>query len=172
MSMNCCAPPSWERITANAETVTAAAGFNRILSLARYNKCMHSLQPFEIISWVSLPAVMFGGFSFLHWLRGRLTSEQETFFRAGHAHAGVLLIMSLVFYVYLGKTELGWTAQYAACGILLTGIGMQSGGFFWHAFLDHNTTRKTGLAITKWGALLLVIAVLLLAYGLIARYKV
>src|SRR5215212_11192801 len=117
-----------------------------------------SLHFFEVLSWALLPTVMFGGFSLLHWLRGKLSEEQTTFFRAGHAHAGVLLIMSLLFYVYLAKTALSWQMQDAAAGILLTGILLQSGGFFYHAFLDKDG-RTLGLTITKCGALLLATAV-------------
>ncbi len=131
---------------------------------------MHTLQLFEIISWVSLPAVMFGGFSFLHWLRGRLNEEQAGLFKAGHAHAGVLLLMSLLYYIYLGKTTLGWQLQYVMCSLLLVGIAMQSGGFFWHVFLDKGDA-KTGFTITKCGALLLALAVLMLGYGLIAGHQ-
>jgi hypothetical protein len=45
---------------------------------------------------------------------------------------------------------------------------MQSGGFFVHAFLDAGGTRKLGIAVTKLGALLLVTAIAILVYGLIA----
>jgi hypothetical protein len=67
---------------------------------------MNVVRVFEIISWFSLPTVMFGGFSLLRLLTsGRsLTPFQATCFRAGHAHAGVLLLMSLLYYQYLVQT--------------------------------------------------------------------
>jgi hypothetical protein len=43
-----------------------------------------------------LITVMFGGFSFLWLLRDRLQGDQVWNFRAGHAHAGVLVILTLV----------------------------------------------------------------------------
>jgi hypothetical protein len=43
-----------------------------------------------------LITVMFGGFSLLWLLRDRLQGDQVGNFRAGHAHAGVLVILTLV----------------------------------------------------------------------------
>ena len=53
---------------------------------------MRDLLVFQLISWILLPTVMFGGYSFLVLLPGKLTAEQQTFFRAGHAHAGALAV--------------------------------------------------------------------------------
>jgi len=130
---------------------------------------MRDLRFFEILSWVSLPTVMFGGYSALTYLRGKLTPLQQTFFRAGHAHAGVLLILSLAYYVYLGRTSLAPGVQYAACALLALGIILQSGGFFWHAFLDGEGKRRTGIVLTSLGALLLVVPIGVLVYGLAVR---
>src|SRR5687767_4807706 len=54
---------------------------------------------FAIISLLSLPTVMFGGLSLRRLLETSpgLTEFQRTYFRAGHAHAGVLLILSLIY---------------------------------------------------------------------------
>ena len=60
---------------------------------------MDPIRLFSIISWILLPTVMFGGYSLLH-LQVRkevLTPFQETYFRAGHAHAGALLLLSLLY---------------------------------------------------------------------------
>jgi hypothetical protein len=43
-----------------------------------------------------LITVMFGGVSLLWLLRARLSGDQVWNFRAGHAHAGVLVILTLV----------------------------------------------------------------------------
>jgi hypothetical protein len=131
---------------------------------------MRDLFVFQLISWIALPTVMFGGYSFLVLLPGKLTAQQQTFFRAGHAHAGVLLLLSLAYYYYLGLTSLALNTQYLACTVLVGGIFLQSGGFFWHAFLDGDGTRRTGIGITSVGALLLVVAIAILAYGLIVAH--
>jgi hypothetical protein len=122
---------------------------------------------FEIISWISLPTVMYGGYSLLSLLRqNSLTPEQVTLFRAGHAHAGVLLVMSLAYYVYLAKAALPSPVKYGACVALAAGIILQSGGFFWHAFVDR-AGSFAGTRLTVLGAVLLAAALLVLTYGLI-----
>ncbi len=112
---------------------------------------------------------MFGGYSALTWLYGRLTETQLKFFRLGHAHAGVLLVLSLVYYNYLAMTTLSRTAKLAACGVLAGGIILQSGGFFWHAFLD-GEKKRVGIYITSVGALLLAVAIVWLAVALAIRW--
>ena len=93
---------------------------------------MHGLCVWIILSWIALPTVMYGGYSLLQLLnRGDvLTPFQVTWFRAGHAHAGVLLLMSLLYYTFLDRTSLFATTKHAACAALFVGILAQSGGFF------------------------------------------
>jgi hypothetical protein len=124
---------------------------------------MHELKLFATISWISLPTVMFGGYSLLGAAGDKLTADQRALFRAGHAHAGVLLILSLVYELQIGALSISSTAKQIGCATLLAGIVLQSGGFFWRAFLG-----ETGKNITRVGALLLVGAVVVLIYGLVA----
>jgi hypothetical protein len=50
---------------------------------------MQTLHVVEIIGWIALPTVMYGGYSLLGLIgRDALTPFQQTYFRAGHAHAG------------------------------------------------------------------------------------
>src|SRR5579872_6110557 len=126
---------------------------------------MHDLKLFVLISWISLPTVMFGGYSFLVFLREKLTPEQQTFFHAGHAHAGVLLILSLIYYHYLDLTDFSLQTKYIACIVLAIGIILQSGGFFWHAFMERDG-KRTGIRITTTGAIFLALAVIILAVGI------
>jgi hypothetical protein len=69
-------------------------------------RAMDPIRLFSVVSLVALPTVMFGGYSLLRLLvqGGVLSPFQEQFFRAGHAHAGVLLVLSLVYYRYLAGT--------------------------------------------------------------------
>ena len=128
---------------------------------------------FAIVSLILLPTVMFGGYSLLRLLsRGDgLTPFQQTFFRAGHAHAGVLLVLSLVYYDYLAKTTVGDGWKWAACGVLAVGILAQSGGFFLHLAIGEPGRGSAGTALTSVGAVLLATAVLFLAYALITAYR-
>src|SRR5208337_1752395 len=53
---------------------------------------MEGLRIWIIVAWIALPTVMYGGYSLLRFLNreGALTAFQVSWFRAGHAHAGVL----------------------------------------------------------------------------------
>ena len=130
---------------------------------------MNSLRVWVIASWVALPTVMFGGYSLLRLVnRGDvLTPFQVGCFRAGHAHAGVLLLMSLLYYTFLGPTNVPATLKHAACAALFAGILAQSGGFFLHMLLGRPGRGSAGTHVTVAGAVLLACAVIVLVYGLI-----
>jgi hypothetical protein len=134
---------------------------------------MEPTRLFAIVSWILLPTVMFGGGSLLNLLaRGTpwLTPARRARFRAGHAHAGVLLAVSLVYYGYLARTGLPAGLQSAACVMFLAGVLAQSGGFFLDLAAPEAPRRLTaGARVSLLGALLLAAAVLLLVYGLIAQ---
>ena len=131
---------------------------------------MDIVRVFEIVSWFSLPTVMFGGFSLLRLLtKGRtLTPFQVTCFRAGHAHAGVLLLMSLLYYRYLTETTYSENSTLLLCVMLVVGILAQSGGFFLHMMLGREGERSVGTLLTFFGAALLAVTTLALAFGLAA----
>jgi drug/metabolite transporter superfamily protein YnfA len=129
---------------------------------------MHEHRIFSIIAWISLPAVMLGGNFLLRHLTGaRLTEFQETFFRAGHAHAGVLLLMSLLYHIYLEQTALSSPIKVGAAVVVLVGVLAQSGGFFLHMAIGQPGEPSVGTSITILGAVLLAAAIVLLVYGLI-----
>jgi hypothetical protein len=130
---------------------------------------MSGLRVWIILAWIALPTVMYGGYSLLHLInRGNvLTPFQVSWFRAGHAHAGVLLLMSLLYYTFLDKTSLPLAIKHAACLTLVVGILAQSGGFFIHMLVGQPNEASIGTTVTVTGAVLLAIAVLVLVYGLI-----
>ena len=129
---------------------------------------MNSLRLWIILGWVFLPTVMFGGYSLLRLInRGNvLTPFQVNWFRAGHAHAGVLLVMSVVYYLCLDATPLAAGVKHLACGILVVGILAQSGGFFIHMIVGKPDQASVGNTVTAVGAGLLTAAVAILVYGL------
>jgi hypothetical protein len=120
-------------------------------------------QLFTVIALVSLPTVMYGGYALMGVMRDRkLTEHQRAMFRAGHAHAGVLLILALVALQILSRTTLPDTTLWIGCFLLLVGILAQSGGFFLHLIPNRG---KLGGRVTSVGAVLLAAATLLTAYG-------
>lgn len=129
---------------------------------------MHSLRVFSIIAWIAIPTVMYGGYALLGMLtQGGLTPFQQTFFRAGHAHAGVLLLMSLLYHYYMEQTNLSPTTKWVSAVLVLVGILAQSGGFFLHMAIGQPGAPSLGTTLTSLGAGLLVISILILVYGLI-----
>lgn len=112
---------------------------------------------------LSLVGVEFGGRFMTTVVQGEieLTEFQQSFFRAGHAHAGVLLILSLVCLLYADAVNvrgvLGWVARL---GVPVAAIFMPS-GFFLSA-LGEGATRANGLIV------LLYIGGLSLAAGVVS----
>lgn len=133
---------------------------------------MEATRLFAIVSLISLPTVMFGGY----WLqrlmeRGEGLSEfQRTYFRAGHAHAGVLLALSLVYYQYLAGTTVADGLRWLACSVFAVGVLAQSGGFFVHLVVGRPGAPSVGTRVTTVGAGLLATALLFLAYALNFEY--
>ena len=133
---------------------------------------MKSLRIWIVLSWIAVPTVMYGGYSLLRLINhgDRLTPFQTTWFRAGHAHAGVLLLMSLLYFLFLDQTTLGPTAKQVGCLVMFVGILAQSGGFFLHMFVGQPNESSFGTSITTAGAGLLAAAVGILIYGLVTTH--
>jgi hypothetical protein len=129
---------------------------------------MPNLRIFSILAWIALPTVMYGGYALLGLLtRGELTEFQLTYFRAGHAHAGVLLLMALLYLHYMEQTRLSRGIKVGAAATIVAGILAQSGGFFLHMLVGQPGAPSIGTTVTSLGAVLLVGAILVLVYGLI-----
>jgi hypothetical protein len=125
------------------------------------------VQIFTVIILVSLPTVMFGGFSLLRLLKAeRLSEFQVTYFRAGHAHAGVLLVMSLAALSFLDRADLGSAARWIVCVLLAVGVIAQSGGMFLHMAIGQPGRWSAGNTTTTAGGIALAAGLLTLAYGI------
>jgi len=119
---------------------------------------------------ITVPTIEFGGTFLLSVLSGKhpeLTEFQRSMFRAGHAHAGVLVILALVALVFTDQasfsTPTGWAVRigFAAAPILV------SAGFF-GAAIAKGATRPGGLIALLWiGAVVLAASVITLGIGLI-----
>lgn len=131
---------------------------------------MKTLRVWIILSWIALPAGMFGGTFLLQRFLNHgdgPTPFQMNWLRAGHAHGNVLLLMSLLYYTFLDQTSLSASVKRAACVALFAGILAQFGGFFLHAVVGQPNQASIGTASTVFGAVLLAGAVVVLIYGLI-----
>jgi hypothetical protein len=121
---------------------------------------------------ILVPAVAFGGASLLTMIMGGtpgyLDNEvRQALWRAGHAHAGVLLILALVALRYVDETALrgGWL-WLARHGIPSAAILMPAGFFL--SVLDPAATAPNALiGLVYAGGVLLVASVLTLGIGLV-----
>jgi hypothetical protein len=96
-----------------------------------------------------------------------MTDFQKSFARAGHAHAGVLVILSLVALLYVDQTGLtGFWLWVARLAIPVAAI-LMSGGFFASSAGKARTQPNQFLWLLWSGALSLAIGVLTLGIGLI-----
>lgn len=119
---------------------------------------------------ISVPTIEFGGTFLLRILSGKhseFTEFQRSMFRAGHAHAGVLVILALVALLFVDQAELsapmGWAVRigFAAAPILV------SGGFF-GAAIGRGRTQPGGLIGLLWsGVFVLGASLIVLGISLI-----
>jgi hypothetical protein len=117
---------------------------------------------------IIVPTIEFGGTFLLRLLSGKepqFTDFQRSMFRAGHAHAGVLVILALVAQIFMDQAKLpetlGWGARI---GFMLAAL-LVSGGFFGGAL---GKDQPGGLIALLWiGVVLLAGSVITLGIGLI-----
>lgn len=110
-----------------------------------------------------------GGYFLTRLVRGAVpaTEFQRSFYRAGHGHAGVLIVLGLVCLLLTDATPLtgGW-AWLARTGVLVAAIVMPA-GFFLSA-IGAGRERPNGLVALLWiGAAFLVAGLVTLGVGLL-----
>mgnify|MGYP001310674469 CR=1 FL=1 len=113
---------------------------------------------------LAIVAVEYGGYYLTRVSSGEagVTEFQENFSRAGHAHAGVLVILSLVAVILTDGTQVrgvaGWIARLA---IPLAAILMPAGFFLSSA--GAGRTEPNGMIVLLWlGAASLTVGVVTL----------
>lgn len=121
---------------------------------------------------ITIPSIQYGGYFLLTSLIDKNSGYmqnplRQNFFRAGHAHAGVIVILSLICQVLADAAVLPvpllWTARIA---VPLAAILISAGFFF--SVLSPTATQPGGaVALIYVGAVALAAGVLLLGIGLI-----
>ena len=121
---------------------------------------------------VLIPTVMFGGVSLLGFLtRGEAgyvdNPLRQDLFRAGHAHAGVYLVLSLVMLRYVDEAALSSSLKWLArLGAPIAAILIPA-AFFLSVVSPTAREPNALLNLAYLGALFLAAAVLTLGVGLI-----
>jgi hypothetical protein len=124
---------------------------------------------------ILLPAVIYGGTSILSLLIGDPGYAQnelrQDLWRAGHAHAGVLLVLSLVTLRYVDEAKLpGWLKRFARHSIPAAAILLPA-AFFLSVLSPEATEPNAMIYLAFVGAASLALGVLVLGIGLIRRQE-
>ena len=123
---------------------------------------------------LTVPTIMYGGYFLLTVLSGRqkltLTDFQKSMFRAGHAHAGVLVILALIAEMLTDSAGLTPIWEHIVrTGFPLAAI-LVSGGFFASASGRNITKPNSLIAILYLGILILAASLIILGIGLIKNH--
>lgn len=131
---------------------------------------MKTLRGWIVMSWIMLPGVMVGGSLLLRRLTvGDADPFQAMWLRAFHAHGGVLIMMSILYYMFLDHTTLSAFTKHASSLALFVGIGAQVSGFLVHAITGQAGQTSLGTVITVSGAVPIASALIVLVYGLATK---
>ena len=122
---------------------------------------------------ILLPAVVYGGTSILSLLIGdpayAENEQRQDLWRAGHAHAGVLLVLSLVTLRYVDEANLpGWLRSFARHSIPAAAVLLPA-AFFLSVLSPDATEPNAMIYLAFVGAASLASGVLVLGIGLIRR---
>jgi hypothetical protein len=122
---------------------------------------------------IVLPSVMFGGVSLLSLLIGdpayAKNALRQDLWRAGHAHAGVWLILALVALRYVDDANLSdglkWFVRISIPVAAIVGPA----GFFLSVLAPDATAPNGLINLVYLGAIVLALGVLVLGIGLVRR---
>lgn len=121
---------------------------------------------------ITVPTIQYGGYFLLTSLTNKGSGYmdnplRQNFFRAGHAHAGVIVILSLICEVLVDAatlpTPLLW---FVRIGVPLAAI-LISAGFFFSVPQPTATAVNSAVVLIYVGAIVLAIAVVSLGVGLL-----
>ena len=121
---------------------------------------------------IAVPTVEFGGLSLLAMLTRRMPGYldnplRQNMFRAGHAHAGVLVLLALVGILYVDQTDLSAGARtLVRTGFALAPI-LVSAGFFLSVIPPKAERPSRMITLVYLGALLLAAATVTLGVSLL-----
>ena len=121
---------------------------------------------------ITVPTIQYGGYFLLTSLMDKSSRYMENplrqnFFRAGHAHAGVIVLLSLICQVLADAAVLPTPVLwFVRIGIPLAAILISSGFFF--SVLPPTATQASGaISLIYTGALILAVGVVALGVGLL-----
>lgn len=123
---------------------------------------------------LTVPTIVYGGYFLLTVLSGQhgelgLTDFQKAMFRAGHAHAGVLVILALVAQLFVDQTKLNNTLKRIVRITMPLAAILISGGFFAAASGQGLTQPNNLIAILYAGIAVFITGLVTLGVGLLKK---
>jgi hypothetical protein len=131
----------------------------------------HDARLMSGILLITVPTIQYGGYFLLRLFSGKMARMNPSplqigFFRAGHAHAGVFVILSLVCQILVEHAALAPAlAWFVRIGVPLAAILVPLGFFLSVAFTP-DRPNKWILSLYA-GAIVMAISVVVLGVGLI-----
>lgn len=120
---------------------------------------------------VVLPTVIYGGVSILNFLiddpRYMQNQLRQNLFRAGHAHAGVLLVLSLVALQYIDEANLSETWKAVVRHCIPSSAILLPAAFFFSVLEPDATDPNAFIYLAYAGAAILGLGLVVLGVGLI-----
>ena len=118
---------------------------------------------------LSVIGIAYGGTFLLRVFRGNVPANdlQKSFFRAGHAHAGVLVILGLLVLLLTQLNEVGQPWATLSFGVLFAAILMPA-GFFLSVIGTDPPKPNAFIGVLWFGAALLTVGLAAAGIGLIA----
>lgn len=121
---------------------------------------------------ITVPSIQYGGYFLLTSLMDRSSGYidnalRQNFFRAGHAHAGVIVILSLICQLLADAAVLPDSLLWMVrLGVTLAAI-LISAGFFFSMLLPTANRPGPAVALIYLGAVILAVSVVTLGIGLL-----
>ena len=114
------------------------------------------------VLFITIPTIEFGGWFLLRIATGKqqVTEKQQTFFRAGHAHAGVFVILALLSQLFVDAADVSGVVELVAREGVAAAALLVPGGFFL-------SVARPGATVPSRLVLLIPIGMAVLAAGVI-----
>src|SRR5690554_4207591 len=132
-----------------------------------------TIQPQTLITigilLLALVTVESGGYFLTKVVRGHVPANtlQKNFYRAGHAHAAVLLILGMVILIVLDQINLDGLWQFAARNLVLMSAILMPAGFFL-SVIGKDPEKPNRLIGLLWlGAATLTVGLLAAGFGIL-----
>src|ERR1700756_355545 len=110
------------------------------------------------ITLIILPTIQYGGYFLLTSLISKSSGYMENplrqnFFRAGHAHAGVIVLLSLVCHMLTDSATLPVSLRwFVRIGVPFAAVLIFGGVLLFRVSPDCNSSQRSGLSDLPWSS--------------------